>query len=145
VTAELTHPEFGQVFLAGDAAQLESGISKQAYHALDMGRCIAGNIERFAKGKSLRPYKPAPKPTLVAFGDIDTLLLSGRVNLAGPSLAAAKEAVFTAVMTQLDLRTPRDKLAAVLGRSRQAHEQLLWPTLRNWRELRQQAKVQKLS
>lgn len=145
VNAALVHSEYNQVFVAGDAAQPASAISKQAYHAMDMGRCIAGNIERLAKGRSLRHYKPSPKPTLVAFGDLDTLLLSGKLNLAGPGLAAAKEAVFAAVMTQLDLRAPRAKLGAALGRGKQASEQLLWPTLKNWRELRQQAKVQKLS
>lgn len=144
VNAALAHTEYEQVFVAGDAAQLESAISKQAYHAIDMGRSIAGNIQRLASGKSLRRYKPAPKPTLVAFGDLDTLLLSDKLNIAGPPLAAAKEAVFAAVMAQLDLRAPREKLGAALGRGKQASEQLLWPTLKNWRELRQQAKVQKL-
>ncbi|WOJ92713.1 FAD-dependent oxidoreductase [Congregibacter variabilis] len=145
VEKTLVHPGYRNVFIAGDAAELDEPISKQAYHALDMGRCIAGNIERLANGKALRRFKPSGKPTLLAFGDLDSVLVSDRVCLAGPPLAAAKEAVFAAVMTQLDLRSPKQRLNAAVGRSKQATEQLLWPTLSNWRALRRQTKVQKLT
>lgn len=144
VKKTLAHSSYRQVFIAGDAAELEAPLSKQAYHALDMGRCIATNIERVAQGKAMRRFKSSGKPTLLAFGDIDSVLLTDRICLAGPPLAAAKEAVFAAVMTQLDLRPPKQRLDAVVGRSKQATEQLLWPTLGNWRDLRQQTKVRKL-
>ncbi|WP_439107441.1 NAD(P)/FAD-dependent oxidoreductase [Congregibacter sp.] len=144
VDKTLAHETYPQVFIAGDAADLATPISKQAYHALDMGRCIAGNIERLAKAKMPRRYKPSAKPTLLAFGDLNSVLISDRLSLAGPPLAAAKEAVFAAVMAQLDLRSPRLQLDAALGRGKQATQQLLWPSLSNWRALRQQAKVQKL-
>ncbi|MFT4769494.1 MAG: NADH dehydrogenase FAD-containing subunit [Glaciecola sp.] len=141
----LAHSSYPEIFIAGDAAELEAPISKQAYHALDMGRCIAANIQRLAGGKVPRRFKPSGKPTLLAFGDLDSVLISDRVCLAGVPLAAAKEAVFAAVMAQLDLRASKVKLNAVLGRSKQATEQLLWPALSNWRELRQQTKVRKLT
>lgn len=133
------------VFIAGDVADPQTPISKQAYHALDMGRCIAANIERLTRGKAPRRFKPSLKPTLLAFGDLDCLLISDGLCLAGPPLAAAKEAVFAAVMAQLDLRPTSRRLRAAWGRSRQASEQLLWPTLSNWRALRQQAKVRRLT
>ncbi|EED32306.1 HI0933-like protein [gamma proteobacterium NOR5-3] len=145
VDPTLAHSSYEHVFIAGDAAELEQPISKQAYHALDMGRCIAANIERLSKGKAPRRFKPSGKPTLLAFGDVDSVLISDRVCLAGPPLAAAKEAVFAAVMPQLDLRPARHRLESALGRSKQATQQLLWPTISNWRELRRQTKVQKLT
>jgi NADH dehydrogenase len=145
VNRRLEHRDFASVFIAGDAAGLPQAISKQAYHALDMGRCVADNIARAERGKRGRTYRPAAKPTLLAFGDLDTLLISDRLVLAGPALGAAKEAVFAAVMTQLDLRAPRDRLTAALGRGREATRQLLWPSLRNWESLRRQAQLQKLT
>ncbi|WOJ97179.1 FAD-dependent oxidoreductase [Congregibacter brevis] len=144
VDENLTHPGYSKVFVAGDAAELANPINKQAYHALDMGRCIAENIKRCENKKSLRRYKPSDKPTLLAFGDLDSVLISDRLTLAGPPLAAAKEAVFAAVMAQLDVRAPGVKLDAALGRGKQATEQLLWPTLSNWRALKKQTKVRKL-
>ncbi|MFK8043561.1 NAD(P)/FAD-dependent oxidoreductase [Congregibacter sp.] len=145
VDSTLAHPGYSKVFVAGDAAELAKPISKQAYHALDMGRCIAENIKRSENKKSLRRYKPTDKPTLLAFGDLDSVLISDRLTLAGPPLAAAKETVFAAVMAQLDVRAPRVKLDAALGRGKQAAEQLLWPSLSNWRALKKQTKVRKLS
>ncbi|WP_439102848.1 NAD(P)/FAD-dependent oxidoreductase [Congregibacter sp.] len=141
----LNHPGYRNIFIAGDVAEPEKPISKQAYHALDMGRLIGENIQRQEKGKRLRRYRPSPKPSLLSFGDIDSVLVSDNLALAGPPLGAGKEAVFAAVMAQLDMRATRVKLDAVVGRGKQATEQLLWPTLANWRALRKQTKVRKLS
>jgi NADH dehydrogenase len=141
----LEHREFAGVYIAGDAAGLEQPINKQAYHALDMGRCVAGNIERAARGRRGRRYRPAAKPTLLAFGDLDTVLISERLTLAGPALAAAKEAIYAAVMAQLDQRAPQDRLFAALGRGREATRQLLWPSVNNWKSLRRQAQLQRLT
>jgi NADH dehydrogenase len=145
VNDQLEHREFAGVYIAGDAAGLERPLSKQAYHALDMGRCVAGNIERRARGRRGRRYRPAAKPTLLAFGDLDTVLISERLVLAGPALAAAKEAIYTAVMAQLDQRAPQDRLVAALGRGREATRQLLWPSVNNWNSLRRQAQLQRLT
>lgn len=145
VDEKLEHPGFPGVFIAGDAAELETPISKQAYHALDMGRSIADTLSRTLDGKRRRRYRPAAKPTLLAFGDLDTVVVTPRGSLAGPPLAAAKEAVFAAVMAQLDQRPVRDRLDAALVRGRQATRKLLWPGLSNWRSLRRQARVKKLT
>lgn len=145
VRDQLEHREFAGVYIAGDAAGLEHPISKQAYHALDMGRCVAGNIDRAARGRRGRRYKPAAKPTLLAFGDLDTVLISERLTLAGPALAAAKEAIYAAVIAQLDQRAPQDRIFAALGRGREATRQLLWPSVNNWKSLRRQAQLQRLT
>jgi NADH dehydrogenase len=137
----LQHNSFAGVFIAGDSAALSHPLSKQAYHALDMGRQLAANIRRAAGGRRLRAFRPAPKPTLLAFGDIETLLIQGDFAVAGPALAAAKEAVFTAVMTQLDQRAPAARLQALLSRGRNAGRTLLWPALSNADSLLKQTKV----
>jgi NADH dehydrogenase len=131
----LEHAKFDDVFVIGDAAELPQPLRKQAYHALDMGTCAAGNIERRHRGRRLRSFRPSPKPTLVSFGDVDTLLLSQRLNLAGPGLAAGKEAVYAAVMAALDQRTLRDRAGAALARGSSATRNLLWPAIRDLRSV----------
>lgn len=135
VRGTLEHSNHRNVFVIGDAAQLPSPLSKQAYHALDMGRCAARNIERRAAGRRLAAFKPSPKPTLLAFGDTDTMLITERLALAGPALATGKEAVFTGVMTGLDRRGARTRIGAVLERGLKASRRLLWPTLRDGQRL----------
>lgn len=137
--------DYPGVFVAGDAAELPSPISRQAYHALDMGRCAAQNIARAASGRRLRAFRPSPKPTLLSFGDLTTVLITPGTAIAGPALAAGKETVFTTVMTQLDQRSPRQRLGALLERGRSAGRELLWPALSELRRLPQQAKVRVLS
>jgi NADH dehydrogenase FAD-containing subunit len=144
VTPGLEHVSFARVFIAGDAASTANPISKQAYHALDMGRCVATNIERSERGRRLRAYKPAPKPTLLAFGDLSTVIVSDQGALAGPALAAAKEAVFSGVMTQLDQRATPERLDGLLKRGRAATRELLWPALQNWTRLRRQTQLRLL-
>lgn len=140
----LAHATFPKVFIAGDAAQLPTPLRKQAYHALDMGRCAAENITRRHLGKRLRRFRASPKPTLLAFGDIDTVMITTRGSLAGPPLAAGKEAVFAAVMAQLDQRDNQERLQAVTERAKAAGRELLWPTLTSWEKLRGQARLKKL-
>ena len=77
-------------------------LAKQAFHALEMGDCAAGNIERAAAGRALRPFRPARTPLLVAFGDLDTFLIAGRTVVAVPAFAAGKEAVYQLTMAQID-------------------------------------------
>ena len=102
VAQSLRSRRFDNVFVAGDAAGLPRPLGKQAYYAQQMGNCAAGNVRRALAGRPLRDFVPAPKPMLVAFGDLDTFLVSGRTVLASPRLAALKEAVFQLTMAQID-------------------------------------------
>ncbi len=135
---------FPGVFVAGDAAALPTPLRKQAYHAIDMGRCVAANISRDARGGRMRRFRPVGKPTLLSFGDIDTLLLTDRLGLAGPALAAGKEAVFATVMAGLDHRDARRRGGAIIERGVQASQRLLWPSIRDLGKLRRGARLKTL-
>ena len=102
VTQALRSKRFDNVFVIGDAAGLPHPLGKQAYYALQMGVCAAGNVERTLAGRRLRDFRPSAKGMLVAFGALDTFLIAGRSVIASPALAAAKEAVFQVTMAQLD-------------------------------------------
>jgi NADH dehydrogenase len=102
VTLALRSKHHDNVFVIGDAAGLPQPLDKQAYYALQMGVCAAGNVERALAGRRLREFKPSAKGMLVAFGALDTFLIAGRSVIASPALAAAKEAVFQVTMAQLD-------------------------------------------
>jgi NADH dehydrogenase len=88
------------VFVIGDAAQLPKPLAKQAYHAIDMGTLAAANAERWLAGRALKPFRPAPKPVLIAFGDLQTYLVAGRTVVASKLLAGAKEGVYQWFMAQ---------------------------------------------
>ena len=102
VTQALRSKHHDNVFVVGDAAGLPQPLGKQAYYALQMGVCAAGNVGRSLAGRRLRDFRPSPKGMLVAFGALDTFLIAGRSVIASPALAAAKEAVFQVTMAQLD-------------------------------------------
>jgi len=102
VTQALRSKYHDNVFVIGDAAGLPHPLGKQAYFALQMGVCAAGNVERALAGRRLRDFRPSPKGMLVAFGALDTFLIAGRSVIASPALAAVKEAVFQVTMAQLD-------------------------------------------
>jgi NADH dehydrogenase len=136
------HPE---IFVAGDAADLPTPLAKQGYHALDMGLCAARNAERFLAGHDLVRFRPAGKPMLVTFGDLTTILVAGERVLAGPPLAAAKEAVFETVMAQLDRQSWRRRLPRIAARTGRAARALLWPAVSSPRALRRQASISLLS
>lgn len=141
----LEHPRFADIFIAGDSAAPPNPVSRQAYHALDMGALAGDNIRRRARRRRLRRYRPLPRPTLLAFGDLNTVLVAGDRALASPALAAGKELVCTAVLAQLDRRTTKDRADALLDRGRQATRALLWPALGDMKSLLRQARVQRLS
>jgi NADH dehydrogenase FAD-containing subunit len=132
------HPE---IFVAGDAAALATPISKQGYHALDMGVCAARNTERLLADRPLRPFRPSAKPTLISFGDLTCFLVIGKRALAGPSLAAAKEAVFELAMSQLDAEPWWRRLSRAAQRADRAARALLWPTVSSLEALRRQGRV----
>jgi NADH dehydrogenase FAD-containing subunit len=102
VNATLEHIEYPNIFVVGDAASINSPLSKQAYHALDMGKTAAENIVRRHLGKPLKDFKPSLKPMLVSFGDLDAFLIDKHIVVAGPAISVLKESVFQLVMTQLD-------------------------------------------
>lgn len=102
VEPSLKSKVFDNVFVIGDAAALPTSVSKQAYHALDMGSHAATNVERFLAHSSLKPFKSGPEISLISLGDIDTYLVVGQWVFAGPALAPAKELIFQANMARLD-------------------------------------------
>ena len=104
------------VFVVGNAAGLPRPLAKQAFYALQMGEHAATNIQRYLGGRRLRDFRPARKPMLVAFGDLDTFLVTGRHVIASPSLAAAKEAVMQLGMAGLDPPLGGASIAALTRR-----------------------------
>ena len=102
VKPSLQSRRFDHVFVVGDAAALPQPLGKQAYYAIQMGERAADNVLRWLGGRPLKPFRPSPKPMLVAFGDLDTFLIAGRRVVASPSLAAAKEGVYQLTMAQFD-------------------------------------------
>jgi len=136
VTRSLQSTRHDSVFVIGDAAELPQQLSKQAYFALQMGKCAADNVTRYLAGQRLLEFRPSPKPMLVAFGDVDTFLVSGNTVIATPALAAAKEAVYQVTMAQLDpprsaggLRTAASRLgrAARVARGSSVLQRSLLP------------------
>jgi NADH dehydrogenase FAD-containing subunit len=117
------------VFLAGDAAELPRPITKQAYHALDMGTHAAANILRRVRGKPLEDFVPSGKPSLISFGDRGCFLVAGSWALFGPSISLAKEAVFQ--MVSATLAPPSDVGTAMDAwlRLSEALPEPRWPSL----------------
>lgn len=90
------------VFIIGDAAQPQGmALSKQAFHAIDMGKVAAQNVERLLTGKPLRDFTPSSKPQVVTFGDLDTFMVFRDFALSSGVLGAAKEAIYTMGLWQL--------------------------------------------
>jgi NADH dehydrogenase len=116
VTAALRSRRFDNVFVIGDAAALPRPLAKQAYYALQMGAAAADNVARALAGRALRDFEPSAKPKLIAFGDLDTFLVSGRTVVASRGLAALKEAVFQITMAEIDPPLNPTALTALTGR-----------------------------
>ena len=91
---------FDNTFVVGDAAQLAQAVGKQAYNAIDMGALAAANVTRLLAGRALKPFKPAPKPVLIALGDLQIYLVAGRTVIASKVLTGAKEGVYQVFMAQ---------------------------------------------
>jgi NADH dehydrogenase len=120
---------FDNVFVVGDAAQLPQPVGKQAFNAIDMGALAAANVSRWLAGRDLKPFKPLPKPLLVAFGDLQTYLVAGRRVLASRVLAAAKEGVYQVFMAQTGPSSLLQGLPSASGRLWQGWRRLVWPQL----------------
>jgi NADH dehydrogenase len=131
VNEYLQHPVYDNIFAAGDAAELPDPLSKQAYHAIDMGAASAGNLIRQSTGQPLISFTPAAKPMLVSFGDLDAFLIAGKTVIAGAALGALKEAVFQMVMTEFDQTDLWQKAFHLSTRARISGMKIIWPFLRS--------------
>ena len=120
---------FDNPFVVGDAAQLPHAVGKQAYNAIDMGALAAANVTRFLDGRALKPFKPAPKPVLIAFGDLQSYLVTGRIVLASKVLVGAKDGVYQVFMAQVAPVSVLTSLPAAAGRLWQSWRQLALPQL----------------
>ena len=130
---------FDSIFIAGDAAEWPGLERKQAYDAMDMGECVAQNIELLSAGEELKDFHPASKPTVVSFGDLQTYVIMGNIAVAGPLLAGAKEGIFQATMTKLD--PPKGLTSAIdlYNRTSDSLFNLAIPTLTSFSSLRRLA------
>ena len=126
-TLQSRHAE--NVFVAGDAALLPQPLGKQAYHAIDMGALAAANVERWLAGQTLRRFRPAPKPVLIAFGDLQTYLVAGRTVVASKLLAGAKEGIYQWFMAQREPSSLVASLPSAAGRLWTGWQQLAVPQL----------------
>jgi len=129
VTEALRSQRFDNVFVIGDAAALPRPLGKQAYYAMQMGECAADNAARALAGRALRAFAPSRKPMLIAFGDLDTFLVSGRAVIASPALAAVKEGIFQLTMAQIDPPVSTPARRALGARLAGATGKLALPTL----------------
>ena len=82
------------IFVAGDAADLGSLDSKQAFFAMESGEKAAENVLRFLKGRPLRTFFKIPRPYLYSFGDLTCFLIFHDLVIAGAPLLLLKESVF---------------------------------------------------
>jgi len=115
VNAYLQTEEFSNIFVAGDSASLATRLPKQASIALDMGPHAALNISRFLAEQPLKRFKFMSKPVLLSLGDINTYFVQGKLVLASPMLAAAKEAVYQFYMARLSTLLPLEQSAIGLA------------------------------
>jgi len=126
VNAYLQTKAFSNVFVAGDSASLPKPVTKQASIALDMGLHAAININRFCAKKSLKVFKVSTKPVLLSLGDINTYFIQGKLVLASPLLAAAKEAIYQFYMARLSRLLPLEQsVLGIAGRITLSTEKLL--------------------
>lgn len=126
VNTYLQAQAFDNIFVAGDSATLAKPLAKQASIALDMGIHAAININRFCAKKSLMPFNVRTKPVLLSLGDINTYFIQGKLVLASPVLAAAKEAVYQLYMARLSTLLPLEQsVLGIAGRITLSTEKLL--------------------
>jgi NADH dehydrogenase len=126
VNTNLQTKKFSNIFVAGDSASLAKPVAKQASIALDMGIHAAINIDLFCAEKSLKSFKVSAKPVLLSLGDINTYFIQGKLVLASPVLAAAKEAVYQFYMARLSTLLPLEQsVLGIAGRITLSTEKLL--------------------
>jgi NADH dehydrogenase len=124
------------IFVVGDAAALPKPVGKQAYNAIDMGALAAQNATRWLAGQSLKDFKPPAKPMLVAFGDLETYLVTNKTVLASKTLAAAKEGVYQLFMAQTAPQVGLHAVPGALRRLRKSWQELVVPGLLSIKDVR---------
>ncbi|MFC1852797.1 NAD(P)/FAD-dependent oxidoreductase [candidate division CSSED10-310 bacterium] len=117
------------VFVAGDAAMVEPPLSKQGYHAIDMGSLVAQNCKRLLKGRAMQEFKPSGKPTLLSFGDVMTYLIAGQTVFASPALASMKEGVYHYIMALFDRPSHTSGIINLVQRSIRTTEKRILPSV----------------
>ncbi|MCG8669546.1 MAG: FAD-dependent oxidoreductase [Pseudomonadales bacterium] len=105
---------YDNVFVVGDAAKTPKPLSKQAFHAIDMGRFAGQNVARYLSGRRLKKFEASFKPQVVTFGDMDTFMVFDGFSVSSSVLGAAKEAVYTLGLLQLSPPdNPKDFMRSV--------------------------------
>lgn len=131
--AFLQYDSYSDCFIAGDAAgfqQNTQSLSKQSYHAIDMGKVAAENMLNFLHDRPLTEFSPTDKPTLLAFGNINTYMISGDTVVASPLLAATKEALYQVSMYKMTSPlSVYNRKSGLFARVSQSAQQLLIPEL----------------
>ena len=145
VSGSLQSKFVDSIFVAGDAADVPELKSKQAYHAIDMGEVVAANIKLLLAGEDLKTFRPASKPKIISFGDIQTYVVLGNFAVASPFLAGLKEAVFQAVMTKFDPPRGISSVVDLYGRTSESLFNLTLPALMSMLSLRQLANFRLLT
>jgi NADH dehydrogenase len=109
VNKHLQVEAYPNIFAAGDSAAVVTPLPKQASLAMDMGEHAAINIKRYSANKALKPFKASVKPILLSLGELNTYFIQGKLVLASPVLAAAKETVYQFYMARLSTMLPLDQ------------------------------------
>lgn len=126
VNTSLQTNQFDNIFVAGDTATFTQPLAKQAGMAIDMGLHAGKNIVRYCHGLRLKPFRPIAKPILLSLGDINTYFVQGKLVLASPLLAAAKEAVYQLYMARISAFLPAEQtLLGLVNRISLSAEKLL--------------------
>ena len=136
---------FGSIFIAGDAAEWPGLKSKQAYDAMDMGKCVAQNIKLLSAGEDLEEFRHSSKPTVISFGDLQTYVILGNIAVAGPLFAGAKEGIFQVTMAKLDPLRGMTSATNYYNRTSESLFNLAIPTLTSFSSLRRLAQFRFLS
>jgi NADH dehydrogenase len=136
---------FDHIFVVGDAAAFPAPLSKQAYYALDMGMLATENIHHIVNSTNTVDFKAYSKPSLITFGDLSTFLITDKIVLAGPSLAAAKESIFQLTMLRMDKPTRLAGLFDTAFRAISGARAFVVPTLTSFDALKRMGQLKVLN
>ncbi len=120
---------YPNVFVVGDAAQYPVPLSKQAYHAIDMGKFVAQNVKAYLNGESLKNFEPHAKPKVVTFGDLDTFMVFNGFSVSSSMLGVAKEAVYTLGLLQLSPPQNAREAVKTVDRLQKSIRRVILPTM----------------
>ena len=113
---------YDNIFIAGDAAEIQGVDSKQAYFAMESGQVAGINASRYLQlNPVLQTFHPISRPYLYSFGDLSCFLIWQNLVVAGNPLSVLKEGIYQ--KTLIDMQTEDTCL-----RITELYDQLL-PTL----------------